>query len=117
MVARVQEKTSRTCFPNYKSLDRDRDLNLRPTVVSKFYDTLSNAYQKLSYSLDHIWNCDETRLRARRNCGMWVIARRGSKNVPKILPKSRVLITITCRINAVSAHQSSGFICSRERLG
>ena len=43
-----------------EGLDRDRALNLHPSIVSKFYDTLSNSYWKHAYSLDHIWNCDET---------------------------------------------------------
>ena len=47
-----------------KGLDRDRALNLCPAITSKFYDTLSNVYQKHSYSPNHIWNCDETRLQA-----------------------------------------------------
>ena len=86
-----------------EGLDRDRALNLRPSIVSKFYDTLSNAYQKHSYSPNHIWNCDETGLQAGKNCGMRVIAKRGSKNVPKILPKGREWITILCCVNAVGA--------------
>ena len=69
--------------------------------MSKFYDTLSNAYQKHSYSPNHIWNCDETRLQAGKNCGMRVIAKRGSKNVHKILSKGREWITILCCENEV----------------
>ena len=34
---------------------------------------------------------------------MWVIAKRGSMDVPKILPKSRELITIMCYVNAIGA--------------
>lgn len=86
-----------------KGLDRDRALNLCPTIMSKFYDTLSNAYQVHAYSLDHIWNCDETRLQVGKNCGMQVLAKRGRENVPKIIPKSREWITILCCINVVSA--------------
>jgi len=76
-------------------------LNLRPAVVQKFYDTLSSAYDKHSYGADHIWNCEETGLQAGRNCGMRVIAKRGSRNVPNILPKSREWITILCCVNAI----------------
>ena len=84
-----------------EGLDRDRALNLRPAVVQKFYDTLSSAYDKHYYGADHIWNCDEIGLQAGRNCGMQVIAKRGSRNVPKILPKSREWITILCCVNAI----------------
>ena len=45
-----------------EGLDRDRALNLCPAVVCKFYDTLSSAYDKHSYAVNHIWNCDETSL-------------------------------------------------------
>jgi hypothetical protein len=62
-----------------KGLDRDKALNCFLAIVSKFYDTLSNAYQKHSYSSDHIWNSDETKLQVGRNCGIQVIARRGSR--------------------------------------
>ena len=84
-----------------EGLDRDRELNLCPAIVCTFYDTLSSAYDKHSYGADHIWNCDETGLHAGRNCGMWVISKRGSRNVPKILPKSREWITILCCVNEI----------------
>jgi len=42
-----------------EGLDRDRALHIHPTVVSRFYQTLSNAYEKHSYRPYHIWNCDE----------------------------------------------------------
>ena len=71
--------------------------------MSKFYDTLSSAYEKHNYAPDHIWNCDETGLQAGRNCGMRVIAKRGSRNVPNIFPKSREWITILCCVNAIGA--------------
>lgn len=86
-----------------EGLDRDRALHLCPTVVSMFYQTLSNAYEKPSYRPDHIWNCDETGVQAGRNNDMRVISKRGSKNVPKILPKSREWITILCCVNAIGA--------------
>jgi len=66
-----------------------------------FYDTLSSVYDKHSYRAYHIWNYDETGLQAGRNCCMWVIAKRGSENVPKILPKSREWITILCCVNEI----------------
>ena len=70
-------------------LDRGRALNIRPTIVLRCYVTLSNAYRIHSYTLDHIWNYDETRLQDGRNYGIRVITMRGSKNVPKIMPKNR----------------------------
>jgi len=45
-----------------EGIDRDKDLNIHPEVVSRFYETLSSVYEKHSYSPDHIWNCDETGL-------------------------------------------------------
>jgi len=72
-----------------ENLNKDGDLNLRPAIVSRFYNTLSIAYEQHSYALDHIWNCDETSLQVGWNCGMWVISKRGRKNVPKIFPKIR----------------------------
>lgn len=71
--------------------------------MSKFYDTLSCAYEKHNYAPDHIWNYDETGLQEGRNCGMRVIAKRGTRNVPKIFPKSREWITILCCVNAIGA--------------
>ena len=72
-------------------------------VVSKLYDTLSNAYEKHSYSPNHIWNYDDTSLQVGRNCGMRVISKRGSKNVPKIIPKRKEWMIIMCFINVVNA--------------
>jgi len=53
-----------------EGLDKHKALNLCPTIVSKFYNTLSVAYEKNSYAPDHIWNCYETCLQVGRNCGM-----------------------------------------------
>ena len=86
-----------------EGLDRDRALNLCPTVVAKFYDTLSSTYELHSYGPASFWNCDETRLQAGRNCGMCVVANRGNRNVLKIMPKSREWITILCCVNAIDA--------------
>jgi len=81
----------------------ERALNLRLAIVSKFYNTLFAAYEQHSYAPDHIWNCDEIGLHAGRNCGMRVIAKRGRKNVRKILPKSREWITILSCVNAIGS--------------
>ncbi|KAH9288467.1 hypothetical protein KI387_032584 [Taxus chinensis] len=72
-----------------EGLDRDRALNLRPAIVTKFYDNLAKSYGTYSYGAHKIWNCDETGLQAGRNCGVRVIAKRVSRNVPKVIPKSR----------------------------
>ncbi len=69
--------------------------------MSNFYQTLSNEYEKNSYGLDHIWNCDGTGLQAGMNCGMRVIVKGGSMNVPKILPKIREWIVILCCVNTI----------------
>jgi len=37
-----------------EGLDRDIALNLCPAIVSKFYDTLSSAYEKQYYAPNHI---------------------------------------------------------------
>lgn len=86
-----------------EGLGRDKALNLHPAIVSKFYNTLFVAYEQHSYATDHIWNCDETSLQAGNNCGMQVISKRGSRNVPNILPKSRKWITILCCVNAIGS--------------
>jgi len=52
-----------------KGLYRDRDLNLYYGVVTKFYNTQSNEYEKHSYTLECIWNYDETGLWDGKNCG------------------------------------------------
>jgi len=57
-----------------EGLDRDRALNLRPTVVVAFYDMLSKAYQANPYRPHKIWNCDETGIQEGRNgvpCRFW----------------------------------------------
>ena len=83
-----------------KGLDRDKDLNLHPAIVSNLYDTFSGAYEKHSYAPNHIWNCDETCLWFGRICGMRVIAKRGSRNMPICFPKSREWIIILGCVNA-----------------
>ena len=72
-----------------EGLDRDKALNLHLAIMSRFYDTLSNSYHTYSYSTNYIWNYDEAGLQYVRNYNIQVIARRGSRNVPKIIPKSR----------------------------
>ena len=69
-----------------EGLDRDKSLNLRLAIMSKFYDTLSNSYHRHSYSTNHICNYNEARLQYGRNYNIRVIARRGGRNVPKIMP-------------------------------
>ena len=72
MVARFKLRHPNLLLRTIEGIDGDRYLNICRVVVSRFYDTLSSVYEKNSYPLDHIWNCDETRLQARRNCGMQV---------------------------------------------
>ncbi|KAH9292038.1 hypothetical protein KI387_042776 [Taxus chinensis] len=83
-----------------EGLDKDRAVCLRPSIVSSFYINLSKAYEANPYGPNRIWNCDETGLQAGRNCGMRVLAKRGSRSVPYIIPKSREWITILCCVNA-----------------
>ena len=59
-------------------------------------------------NIDQIWNCDETGVQAGRNCGMKVIAKRGSRSVPYVFPKSREWITILCCVN-VAGQRIPGF--------
>lgn len=90
------------CYVQLRALT-DRYLNLCPTIVSKLYDTLSCPYEKHYYAQNHIWNCDEAGFEVGRNCDMQVIAKRGSKNVPKILHRSREWITILCCVNKIGS--------------
>ncbi|KAH9291752.1 hypothetical protein KI387_043059, partial [Taxus chinensis] len=82
-----------------EGLERDRAIGLRPEVVSKFYEKLASIYIN-SYGAGKIWNCDETGIQAGRNCGMRVLATKGCRNVPKIIPRSREWMTILCCVNA-----------------
>lgn len=84
-----------------EGIDKDRAVNLRPTVIFAFYDTLSFAYNANPYGPHRIWNCDEIELQAGRNGAMRVLATKGSRNVSYILPKSRKWITILVCVNAI----------------
>lgn len=84
-----------------EGIDNDRAINLRPEVVSKFYTTLVAAYDTGSYAPHQIWNYDEIGIQAGRNGSMRVLARRGSRNVSYILPKSREWLTILVCVNAI----------------
>jgi len=86
-----------------EGLDRDKALNLGLAIVSKFYNTLSSAYEQHSHAPDHIWNCDETGLQAGRNCGVRVNSKRGRRNVHNIFPKGREWITNLCCVNAIGS--------------
>ncbi|KAH9291763.1 hypothetical protein KI387_043047 [Taxus chinensis] len=99
-----------------EGLDRDRALNLRPAIVTKFYDNLAKSYGTYSYGAHKIWNCDETGLQAGRNCGVRVIAKRGSRNVPKVIPKSREWITILCCVNAAGMSIPGFYLFKGKRM-
>jgi hypothetical protein len=76
-------------------------LNLWPTIMTNFYDNLSKAYDKHSYSPKLIWNCDEIGLQARRNYCMMVISKRGYRDVTKVLHKIKYWVTILCCVRSI----------------
>lgn len=69
-----------------------------------FYNNLTTLCDANHYEPTHIWNYDERRVQAGRNCGMQVIAKLRSRSVPQILSKSREWIIVLCCIN-VSGHR------------
>lgn len=83
-----------------EGIDKDRATMLRPSIVAAFYENLAKIYKGKQYGPHQIWNCDETGVQAGRNCGMRVIAKKGSISVPYIVSKSREWITILCCVNA-----------------
>ena len=86
-----------------EGFDRDKAINICPVIVTRFYGRLSVVYEKHVDVPDHIWNYDEIGLHVGRNYGMHVVSKRGSINVPKILPKCKEWVTIMCCANAISA--------------
>ncbi|KAH9325368.1 hypothetical protein KI387_005546 [Taxus chinensis] len=53
---------------------------------------------------------------AGRNCGVRAIAKRGSRNVPKVIPKSREWITILCCVNAAGLSIPGFYLFKGKRM-
>jgi hypothetical protein len=58
-------------------------------------------YNKHNYHVDHIWNNDEIGIQASRQTKVRVLAKHGSQQVYKTIPKSRERFTINCGANIV----------------
>lgn len=72
-----------------QSHERDWAMNLNVGLMGKFIDKLALLYEKHSYTLDRIWSNDESGCQAGRVGGMWVLAKRGSRDVKGLIPKAR----------------------------
>lgn len=98
-----------------KGLDKDRVVNLRPTIVVAFCDIPSTTYATNPYGPSHFWNCDETGVQIGINRAMRVLAKRGSKSISYIIPKSRECITIIYCVNAFSKSIPSFYLFMGKR--
>ena len=87
-----------------------RACGLCPTNVQSFYENLQKLYDQHGYSVDRIWNADESRAQVGRNGGALVVARIGSRFVHKVMPDERELISILYCVNANRASISNFYI-------
>ncbi len=71
-----------------QALESARARGLCEENVRSFYENLQHLYSLHQYSLDRIWNCDQSGAQAGRNGGAIVIARRG-----------HVVFIVLCQIN------------------
>jgi hypothetical protein len=85
--------------------------------VKSFYDNLETIYSKHKYSLDRIWNCDESGAQAGKNGGRVVIARIGAHRVHSIVPNQREWLSVLVSINAAGFSIPSFYIFREKRFG
>jgi len=93
-----------------QSLDQNRARNLSPHIVASFYNNLEAMYKIHNYEAQQIWNCDEIGAQAGRDGGAYVLARKGSKSVLKVIPNQREWLSVVSCINAQGIHISNYYI-------
>ncbi|XP_024545273.1 uncharacterized protein LOC112351508 [Selaginella moellendorffii] len=75
-------------------------------MVQRFYEKTSR---------DHIWNADETGVRANRSGGVKVLAARGARSYYRIVPNNTEHMTVLVAINAVGGRIPGFYIFKGER--
>jgi len=58
-----------------QALEQKWARNICPKSMASFYENLQKLYDTHKYSLNHIWNCDESGAQAGRDGGGFVIVR------------------------------------------
>ena len=87
-----------------QGLEVARACSLCPATAETLYGNLVTLYRTHNYPLDHIWNCDESRVQASRFGGATMLARRGSRFVHSIEPDQREHLSVLTYINAGGGH-------------
>ena len=83
-----------------QTLDKKRAKSLNPNTARRFFQNLSDLYEKNQYKPCQIWNLDESEAMANKNGTTKVLARRGARRVQTIALASREWITVLSCVNA-----------------
>ena len=81
-------------------LDHKRARAVNPESVSEFYSNLATMYNTHHYPPNCVWNIDETSCQVRQSGQAKVFAKRGLKEVHKIVPREREWLSVLSTINA-----------------
>jgi len=85
---------------NPQTLEANRAKALSTENVKSFYEYLSSLYEQHFYGPDQVWNCDEFGAQASRDGGGFVFAKKGRRNVHKVVFSYREWLSFLCCINA-----------------
>jgi len=93
-----------------QDLELKRAQNLCAKSVGSFYDNLQKFYNSHNYEANHIWNCDESGVQAGKVGGGYVIAKKGSKEVHKVILDLREWLSVLSCINATGEYLPNFYI-------
>ena len=83
-----------------QALETARARGLCAQNVESFYENLQSLLTLHEYSVDRIWNCDESGAQVGRSGGGVVIAQKGARHVHSIVPDQREWLSVLVCINA-----------------
>jgi len=83
---------------------------------NSFHINLQSLYNQHNYTIDHVWNLDETWIQAGKHFGARVLVKRGSKTVYSTIPKSQEWLTIKFEVDVVGGVLLGFYIFKGERL-
>ena len=91
-----------------------RAIGFNRPAVKRFYDNLSDVFNRKSYTPDSIYNMDETGVTTLPSQNR-VLAKKGTRSVGRIGYAERgTLVTIVCAINAVGNYVPPMFLFPRK---
>jgi hypothetical protein len=93
-----------------------RTQGLTLASYNSFHTNLQSPYIQHNYTIDHVWNLDETWIQAGKQFGARVLVKRGSKAIYTTIPKSQEWLIIKFAVNVVRGVLLRFYIFKGERL-